>query len=88
MASERTTGVRAPAGPDVFEPFVQYCKARLAEDPHLWATALFDEIRELGYVRSYLRLRTTRSGPPPAPPSATDEFPGADSGHSPGPTIG
>lgn len=56
LAGERTAGVRAPAGPDVFEPFVQYCEARLTEDPHLWATALYDEIQQLGYDRSYPRL--------------------------------
>ncbi len=31
---------RAPAGQDSFARFVDYCSARLAEDPHLWATAL------------------------------------------------
>ena len=56
LSGERTAGVRAPAGPDVFEPFVVYCRERLAEDPHLWATALHDELRQLGYDRSYPRL--------------------------------
>jgi transposase len=56
LAGERTAGVRAPAGPDEFKPFEDYCRARLMEDPHLWATALFDEVRQLGYDRSYPRL--------------------------------
>ena len=56
LAGERTAGERTPAGPDEFEPFVAYCRARLVEDPHLWATALFDEVRALGYGRSYPRF--------------------------------
>src|SRR5690349_831373 len=51
LAGERTAGQRLPAGPDEFEPFVAYCRARLAEDPHVWATTLFDEVRGLGYDR-------------------------------------
>jgi hypothetical protein len=39
--------------PDPFEPFAGYCHERLVEDPHLWATTLFDELLELGYDRSY-----------------------------------
>jgi transposase len=63
---ERTAGVRAPAGEDRFAPFVDYCRARLAEDPHLWAETLLDELRPLGFVQSYatltrqLRLRELR----------------------------
>jgi transposase len=49
----REAGVRAPAAADPFGPFAAYCKARLAEDPHLWATTLFDEVTDLGYDRSY-----------------------------------
>ena len=44
---------RCRAAPDPFEPFAGYCRERLSEDPHLWATALFDELLELGYDRSY-----------------------------------
>jgi hypothetical protein len=29
---------------DPFEEFAQYCRLRLAGDPHLWATTLFDEL--------------------------------------------
>ncbi len=39
--------------PDAFVPFVEYCQQRLADDPHLWATTLFDEVRELGYPGGY-----------------------------------
>src|SRR5680860_854992 len=44
---------RRPAVPDHFAPFEPYARERLREDPHLWATALHDELRALGYGRSY-----------------------------------
>ena len=53
LRGDREAGVRAPAAADPFGPFAAYCKARLAEDPHLWATTLFDEVTGLGYDRSY-----------------------------------
>lgn len=53
LAGERTPGVRRRAGPDPLEPFVSYLVARFADDPHLWLTALFDEVVRLGYSRSY-----------------------------------
>ena len=31
LNGERTPGVRAPAGPDQFGPFVEYCRLRLGE---------------------------------------------------------
>jgi transposase len=55
LRGDREAGVRAPAAAaaDPFGPFAAYCKARLTEDPHLWATTLFDEVTALGYDRSY-----------------------------------
>lgn len=52
------TGVREPGKrkrttPDPFAPFVPYVTARLQEDPHVWATALYDEVVALGFHRSY-----------------------------------
>ncbi|MGI8777550.1 MAG: Mu transposase domain-containing protein [Acidimicrobiales bacterium] len=47
-------GARRPAGPDPLDPFAAYVAARFADDPHLWATALFDEVVALGYDRSYV----------------------------------
>jgi transposase len=49
----RRAGVRAPTGPDLFDPFIDYCRARLTGDPHLWAMTLFDEVVDLGYDRAY-----------------------------------
>ncbi len=37
----------------MFEPFADYCRIRLADDPHLWASTLFDEIVALGYPAAY-----------------------------------
>ncbi|MGW5339853.1 IS21/IS408/IS1162 family transposase [Rhodococcus pyridinivorans] len=51
-----TPGVRKRAGADPFEPFVDYVTARLAEDPHLWARTLCDELEDLGYTASYQTL--------------------------------
>lgn len=53
----RVAGVRArPAGEDPFDRFEDYVRARLREDPHLWATTLFDEVVDLGFERSYQSL--------------------------------
>jgi len=49
----REAGVRQRSLPDPFEPFVAYAGQRLSEDPHLWASTLYDELLELGYDRSY-----------------------------------
>lgn len=53
LSGERAAGQRKSAGPDPFEKYAEYCGARLAEDPHLWATALFDEVTALGFGKSY-----------------------------------
>jgi transposase len=56
LRGEREPGRRASRGPEVMAPFVEYCRIRLADDPHLWASALLDELRELGYGGSYPSL--------------------------------
>jgi hypothetical protein len=56
LAGERQPGVRRPAAPDPLAPFAPYVMARFADDPHLWASALFDEVVPLGYDRSYVSL--------------------------------
>jgi transposase len=71
----RRAGVRAATGPDLFAPFVDYCRARLTEDPHLWAMTLFDEVVDLGYDRAYstftrqLRARKLRPACEPCAPA-------------------
>jgi len=46
-------GVRRSSAPDVLAPFAAYVGARFADDPHLWASALFDEVVALGYPGAY-----------------------------------
>ena len=38
---------------DAFAPFEDYVKARFADDPHVWAVVLYDEVVELGYPLAY-----------------------------------
>jgi len=49
----RVPGVRSRSTPDELAPFVEYCRLRLADDPHLWAVTLLEEIAELGYPGGY-----------------------------------
>ncbi|MDP9386832.1 MAG: IS21 family transposase [Actinomycetota bacterium] len=49
----REPGARRRSEPDPLERFVPYLKARFGDDPHVWASALFDEVVELGYERAY-----------------------------------
>ena len=49
----RVAGERLRAEPDPFEPFVPYLRERLKEDPHVWASALYDEVSALGFGLSY-----------------------------------
>jgi transposase len=46
-------GERRRPEPDPFDRFVPYVTERLRDDPHLWASALFDEVSALGFDRSY-----------------------------------
>ena len=70
LSGKRTPGVRRRSTPEVFEPFAAYVGQRLADDRHVWASTLFDEVVELGYPGSYpsftraLRERQLR---PPCP---------------------
>jgi transposase len=49
----RVPGKRRRPEPDPLARFVPYLTARFADDPHVWASALFDEVVPLGYVLSY-----------------------------------
>jgi hypothetical protein len=53
VKGDRVAGVRATSAPDPLAPFAVYVAARFVDDPHLWATALFDEVVALGYGCSY-----------------------------------
>lgn len=53
LEGKRVPGERRRAEVDPFERFVPYLVARFADDPHVWATALFDEVVALGFPLSY-----------------------------------
>lgn len=53
LEGKREPGVRRRAEPGALERFVPYLAARFVDDPHVWASTLFDEVTELGYACSY-----------------------------------
>ncbi len=86
----REAGIRARSQPDPFEPYAAYVLQRLADDPHLWASTLYDELLDLGYDRSYptmtraIRARGLRPACEPCAPTkgravaVIDHPPGAE----------
>jgi transposase len=54
LNGKRQAGVRRPSKPDPLEPFKAYLIARLTDNVHIWATALYDEVVVLGYQGSYV----------------------------------
>jgi len=54
LAGSTTPGARRRGAPDRLAPFGAYVAARFVDDPHLWASALFDEVTALGYDLSYV----------------------------------
>jgi len=53
LSGKRVPGARAGTTADPFAGFVGYCTIRLGDDPHVWASTLFDEVSALGYSGSY-----------------------------------
>jgi len=53
LRGERRPGERRRSVPDPLAPYLAYVTERLREDPHVWATALWDEVRRLGYAGAY-----------------------------------
>jgi len=69
LKGDRVAGQRRP-GPTRSSPTA---RERLAEDPHLWAQTLFDEVVAIGYDRSYptfTRQLRTRGRRPHCEPCA------------------
>lgn len=56
LNGEREPGVRRKSRADLIDPFVEYVRIRLADDPHLWASTLLDELLPLGFAGSYQSL--------------------------------
>jgi hypothetical protein len=46
LEGRRVPEVRVRREATVAEPFLEYCRLRLAEDPHLWASTLHDARRQ------------------------------------------
>jgi transposase len=88
LSGERTPGVRVRGTPDEFAPVAEYCRLRLADDPHLWAATLYDEVRELGYPGAYSTftraLRVSRLRPHCEPCAASRGRDHAVIDHPPG----
>ena len=91
LTGSREPGKRRRATPDPFAPFVPYVTARLQEDPHVWATALYDEVVALGFGRSYQTftraLRTQRLRPHCAACAGARGRPTIEIPHPPGEEI-
>ncbi|MEX1004982.1 MAG: IS21 family transposase, partial [Acidimicrobiia bacterium] len=68
LAGDRQAGVRVSAVEDGFDRVEPYVRQRLADDRHMWAAVLYDEIGELGYDQSYptftRKLRERNLRPP------------------------
>ncbi|MEJ2865363.1 Mu transposase domain-containing protein [Actinomycetospora flava] len=75
LEGRRVPEQRVRQEPTLTEPFVEYCRLRLAEDPHSWASTLHDELVGLGFSGSYplltRALRTHRLRPHCEPCSAS-----------------
>jgi len=88
LKGQQVPGQRVRSEPEVFAPFAEYARLRLADDPHLWASTLFDELTALGYAGSYpsfTRALRTRKLRPHCEPCAASR--GRDAGliaHPPG----
>jgi transposase len=54
LNGEREAGVRRSSVPDPLQPYRGYLAARFADNAHIWASALFDEVVALGYPQSYV----------------------------------
>ena len=50
LEDKRQPGVRRRPGLGALERFFPYLSARFVDDPHVWASTLFDEVTELGYA--------------------------------------
>lgn len=91
LSGEREPGVRERTEPDAFDRFEPYVRQRLAEDQHVWATTLFDEVAGLGYGRSYQtftrHLRDRGLRPHCEPCSSSNGRAHVDIEHPPGAEI-
>jgi len=87
----RVAGQRASTAEDPLGPYVGYLRQRLTDDPHVWATVLFDEVVALGFDKSYPSftrgLRTHRLRPHCEPCSSSRGRDHAVIEHPPGEEV-
>jgi transposase len=91
LTGGRVAGQRAPAVDDPLAAFVPFLRQRLTDDPHVWATVLFDETQALGFDRSYATftrgLRVHRLRPHCEPCSSSTGRDHAVIDHPPGEEV-
>lgn len=91
LSGEREPGVRTKSAPDPFDRFEPYVRQRFVDDPHVWATTLFDELVALGFDRSYQsftrQLRGRDLRPHCEPCAASNGRAHVDIDHPPGAEI-
>lgn len=91
LNGDRTPGQRKPSGVDAFGPYAAYVAQRLANDPHVWAVALFDEVTAAGYAGSYptftRKIRDLGLRPACAPCAPTRGRAAAVIAHPPGQEV-
>jgi transposase len=91
LSGEREPGVRVKRELDAFDRFEPYVRQRLADDQHVWATTLFDEVVALGFERSYptftRKLRERGLRPHCEPCSSSNGRAHVDIEHPPGEEI-
>lgn len=91
LNGEREPGVRESSEPDAFDRFELYVRQRFADDPHVWATTLFDELIGLGFDRSYQtftrKLRDRELRPHCEPCASSNGRAHVDIEHPPGEEI-
>jgi transposase len=91
LTGGRVAGQRASTAEDPLGRFPGYLTQRLLDDPHVWATVLFDEVVALGFDRSYASftrgLRTHRLRPHCEPCTASRGRDHAVIEHPPGEEV-
>jgi hypothetical protein len=79
--------VRAKHEPDPFDRFQPYVRQRLADDQHVWATALLGEVAALDDNRRYQAFTGKLRGRELEPCSSCDARAYVDIEHAPGAEI-
>ncbi len=91
LNGDREPGVRVRSEEDPFDRVEPYVRQRLTDDPHVWATVLFDELVALGFDRSYQtftrQMRDRELRPHCEPCSSSNGRAHVDIDHPPGEEI-